>query len=454
MSNNKSIAILKDAPVGKALWYLSLPAVLTKLVGTVHNLIDGIYVSHLNNNAMIAATTVALPVVVVAEAIGEGIGVGTASYLGRLLGAKEESKVEKLIATSMTLMFLVSTILIVLCIAFLKPLISFFTDDPMVIQYAYDYLLILVGFSIFTIAKQILAHMLRAGGDVNYPMAIIVSSVFINVILNPIFMFDFGFGLKIKGAAIATVLAEVFASLALFYRIMYKDDLIKWKLGSFALCKDSIQEIVNVGIPVFIRNSLSSLSYGLFAKSAGMFGTDFLAASGLARKGEYFSRFVIMGVAQGYQSFAAYNYGAKNKQRLLDGLKMSLKFTIGYGILMGAFFFFFPQVFMYLLTSDEILITYGTQILVGYSISIPFVAIYQIFAYNFQALGKGKLSFLSSVLRQGIVYCPLVMLLPRVLGMMGIVVVQPICDFCSAMTVLILSIPIYKEIQQMNGHVE
>ena len=79
---------------------------------------------------------------------------------------------------------------------------------------------------------------------------------------------------------------------------------------------------------------------------------------------------------------------------------------------------------------------------------------YQIFAYNFQALGKGKLSFLSSVLRQGIVYCPLVMLLPRVLGMMGIVVVQPICDFCSAMTVLILSIPIYKEIQQMNGHVE
>ena len=112
MSKNKSIAILRDAPVGKALWYLSLPAVLTTLVGTIHNLIDGIYVSKLNDNAMIAATTVALPVIVVAEAIGEGIGVGTASYLGRLLGAKAESKVERLIATAITLMLVITSILL------------------------------------------------------------------------------------------------------------------------------------------------------------------------------------------------------------------------------------------------------------------------------------------------------------------------------------------------------
>lgn len=449
MGSNKSISILRDAPVGKALWYLSLPAVLTTLVGTIHNLIDGIYVSSLNDNAMIAATTVALPVIVVSEAIGEGIGVGTASYLGRLLGAKDESKVERLIATSITLMFLVSIILLVATIVFLRPVISFFTTDPMVIKHSYDYLLILMCSSIFTISKQVVSNMLRAAGDVNYPMKIIIASIVVNIVLNPIFMFDFGFGLKIRGAAIATVLAEVFASFALFYRLICRDDVIKWRFGHFVLCINSIKEIINVGIPVFIRNGLSSISYGLFAKSSGMFGTDFLAASGLSRKGEYFSRFVIMGVAQGYQSFAAYNYGAKNKQRLMDGLKMALKFTIGYSFLMGGFFLFFPHVFMRILTSDANLIALGKNMLIGYAISVPFVAVYQILAYNFQALGKGKLSFITSVLRQGIVYCPLVTILPRLFGMTGMIIVQPICDLCSALVVLFLSRSIIKEIQEM-----
>lgn len=449
MSKNKSIEILRDAPVSKALWYLSVPAVLTMLVGTLHNLIDGIYVSHLQDNAMIAATTVALPVVVVAEAIGEGIGVGTGSYLGRLLGAKEENKVERLIATSMTLMFLVSIIIVGSEIIFLKPIISFFSDDPLVIKHSYDYLIILISFSFFSISKLVVSNILRATGDVNYPMKIIMISIGLNILLNPIFMYDFGLGLKIRGAAIATAIAEMFASIAMFYRILFKNEIVKWKFGHFKFCKSSVKEIINVGIPVFIRNSLSSISYGLFAKSSGLFGTDFLAASGLSRKGEYFSRFVIMGVAQGYQSFAAYNYGARNKQRLIDGLKMTLEFTIGYGFVMGGFFLFFPEVFMRILTSDDLLISLGSRMLIGYAISVPFVAVYQIFAYNFQALGKGKLSFITSVLRQGIVYCPLVMILPRMFGMTGMIIVQPICDFCSALTVLILSRPIFKEIQSM-----
>ena len=156
-----------------------------------------------------------------------------------------------------------------------------------------------------------------------------------------------------------------------------------------------------------------------------------------------------MGVAQGYQSFAAYNYGAKNKQRLMDGLNMAMKFTVGYGFLMGGFFLFFPHVFMRILTSDANLIALGRNMLIGYAVSVPFVAVYQILAYNFQALGKGKLSFITSVLRQGIVYCPLVTILPRLFGMTGMIIVQPICDLCSALVVLFLSRSIIKEIQSM-----
>ncbi|MBR3840509.1 MAG: polysaccharide biosynthesis C-terminal domain-containing protein, partial [Erysipelotrichales bacterium] len=299
MEKNQKVTILRDAPVSKALFYLSMPAILTSLVNTLHNLIDTMYISQLHDNAMIAATTVALPIAVLAQAVGDGVGVGSASYLGRLLGAKDESSLERLIKTAMTLTFLMSAIALGLSLTVLKPAVMLFTDDVMVMKYSYEYLLVLMSFSFFTISKQVLAHMLRACGDVNYPMIVIILSIALNIVLNPFFMFDFGLGLKVQGAAVATVVAEAFASLALFYRVIFTDDLLKWKPGHFTLCSSSIKEIINVGIPVFIRNGLSSVAHGFFAKSAGLFGTEFLAASGIARKGEYFARFVIMGVAQG-----------------------------------------------------------------------------------------------------------------------------------------------------------
>lgn len=448
MEKNRKLYILKEMPVHKALIYLAIPSILTSLVNTLHNIIDTMYISQLQDNAMIAATTVALPIVVISQAIGDGIGVGSGSYLGRLLGARNERNIAQTVESAITLTFIVSLIVYLLSLTVLRPAVFLFTDDLAIVGYAYDYLKILMTLSFFTISKQVLANMLRASGDVNFPMCSIVGSIFINILLNPIFMFDFGFGLKIQGAAIATMIAEAIAASLMFYRITRHHCLIRWNLH-FSLTMDSLREIFNIGIPVFIRNGLSSMSYGFFAKSVGLFGTDFVAASGIARKGEYFARFVIMGMAQGYQPFAAYNYGARNKQRLISSMKTAMGFGIIYGLCMGSFFFFFPHVFMSILTPDANLIELGKYMLVGYSFAIPVVAIYQICASNFQAMGKGKLSFFSSILRQGIVYCPLVTILPRVLGMNGMYIVQPIADWLSAIIVLILSKNIFEEIKNM-----
>lgn len=449
MKKDKKLYVLKEMPVHRALITLSIPSILTSLVNTLHNLIDTMYISQLHDNAMIAATTVALPIAVLSQAVGDGIGVGSGSYLGRLLGAKDEEKLDQTVESAMTMTFLVSLVALVLSLTVLKPAVMLFTDDVEVAHHAHDYLQVLMTLSFFTIAKQVLANMLRASGDVNFPMFTIIGSIFLNVLLNPIFMFDFGFGLKVRGAAVATMIAEAIAAILMFYRITRKNSLIRWRFGHFSLTVDSLKEIFNVGIPVFIRNGLSSMSYGFFARSAGMFGTDFVAASGLARKGEYFARFVIMGMAQGYQPFAAYNYGAKDKQRLTTAMKTAMGFGICYGLAMGSFFLFFPHVFLSMLTSDTSLIEAGKYVLIGYAFAVPVVAVYQICASNFQAMGKGKLSFFSSVLRQGIVYCPLVTILPRILGVSGMYIVQPISDWLSAIIVMCLSRSIFKEIRSM-----
>ncbi|MGN1343694.1 MAG: MATE family efflux transporter [Traorella sp.] len=446
---NQQLSLLKDTPVPKALLFLSIPSILTSLVTSLHNLIDTIYISHLENNAMIAATTLALPIMVLIQAFGDGIGVGSGSYLGRLLGADEKEQIDKTIATSMSMAFVVSIITFIFSLIALRPLLYLFSNDEMVIEYTHQYMQILVMFSFFSIFKQVLSYELKSGGDVNYPMFAIMISIGINIILNPIFMFDFGFGLKIKGAAIATVVSEAIASIMMMIRLVKNSSLIHWKFGNFSFDFRSFKQIILIGIPVAIRNGLPSLSYGLYAYSASFFGTDFLAAAGIARKAEYFARFVIMGIAQGYQPFASYNYGAKNKNRLIESMKLSMSFCVGYGIIMSILYLLFPHIIMNIMTQDTTLIHLGKNIVFGYAFSLPVIGIYQIIAGSFQAMGKGKLSFLSSILRQGLIYCPLVVILPYYFQEAGFIFVQPVCDWISVILICLLARNLFKEIKKM-----
>ena len=212
---------------------------------------------------------------------------------------------------------------------------------------------------------------------------------------------------------------------------------------------ESAKEIAAVGSAVFFRNGLPSLSYGLFAKSAGLFGTDYIAASGLARKAEQAANFVIFGVAQGYQPFASYNYGARNKQRLMSAMKQTIIFTVLYGCAVGLVFYGVPHLLMRIFTSDAMLIVHGSEILKWYAVGMPIIGVYQIFAASFQSMGKSKVSFITSVLRQGIIYCPLIVILPRLLNETGFAMVQPMCDWISALITCILARDLIKEIKQM-----
>ena len=448
MNKNQQISLLKDVPVPKALFHLVLPAVITSLVSTLHNLIDTIYISQLQNNAMIAATTLAMPVIAITQALGDGLGVGGGSYLGRLLGAKNEKKIKSTINTVLTLAMIVSMIAFIISFLFLDSIVTLFTDDSETAVYTYQYIQILTMFSVFQILKQILSYLLRSVGDVRFPMIAIVISIGVNIVLNPFLMFDFGLGLQIRGAAYATILAEGIAAVMMLIRLIRHESLIQWS-GQLELNMDSIRQIWNVGFAAFLRNGLPSLSYGLFATSAGLFGTAFVAAAGLARKGEHIATFVIMGIAHGFQPFASYNFGAQDKKRLMEGIRLSLLVSVIYGTVMFLLFFLIPGIIMRLITSDQTLIEISAVVLRGYALGMPVLGVYQILAGCFQSMGKGKLSFFSSILRQGLIYCPMIYLLPRMFGEIGFACVQPLCDWISAIVVCLLAKTLMEEIRHM-----
>ena len=447
MSKNNQVYMLKEAPVTKALIHLVIPSITTSLVMTLHNLIDTIFISALKDNAMIAATTVALPIMVLIQAIGDGIGAGSGSYVGRLLGAQDEHKIKDTVSTAMFLTVMLSIFTFVLSLTSMKQIVLLFTDDLNVANYAFIYMRVLMMGATFSIVKQVCSYLLRNSGDVNFPMKTVLLEIVVNTILNPILMFYMGLG--IQGAAFATVLAQALSAIILLKRLLSHNTSIKWKLGNFKFNFNSFKEIWNVGFSVFLRNGLPSLSYGLYAKSAGLFSTDFVAAAGIARKAQHTANFVIMGMGHGYQPFASYNFGAKNKERLLEAMKKSFLFTTIYGMIMSIIFFAVPDLVISIITQDSLLISIGINIVRANAISMPILGIYQILAGSFQACGKGKLSFWTSILRQGIIYCPLIVILPRMFGEIGFNLVQPICDWISVIFVIILSRKLFKEINQM-----
>lgn len=441
--------ILSEQPVTSALIALAVPSILTSLVTTIHNMIDTYFISQLKDNTMIAATTVALPITVLIYALGEGLGAGAESCIGRQMGAGQNEKVKESVSTTLILACFLSVIAVIFTITGLRPVIRTFTDDFTVVEHAYQYLSILTMGSVFVIFKQVCTHLLRSSGEVQFPMKTVFLEVAINSILNPIFMFDFGLGMKVRGVAVATVIAQGISAAILLTRLLTQKSVLSIDWKKLRLNFESTKEITAVGSAVFFRNGLPSLSYGLFAKSAGLFGTDYIAASGLARKAEQAATFVVFGIAQGYQPFASYNYGARNKQRLMSAMKQTILFTVLYGCAVGLVFYGAPHLLMRIFTSDAALIADGTKILKWYAVGMPVIGIYQIFAASFQSMGKSRVSFVTSVLKQGIIYSPLVVILPRLLNETGFAMVQPACDWLSAIITCVLAKQLIQEIKKM-----
>ena len=441
--------ILSEQPVTSALIALAVPSILTSLVTTIHNMIDTYFISQLKDNTMIAATTVALPITVLIYALGEGLGAGAESCIGRQMGAGQNEKVKESVSTTLILACFLSVIAVIFTITGLRPVIRTFTDDFTVVEHAYQYLSILTMGSVFVIFKQVCTHLLRSSGEVQFPMKTVFLEVAINSILNPIFMFDFGLGMKVRGVAVATVIAQGISAAILLTRLLTQKSVLSIDWRKLRLNFESTKEITAVGSAVFFRNGLPSLSYGLFAKSAGLFGTDYIAASGLARKAEQAATFVVFGIAQGYQPFASYNYGARNKQRLMSAMKQTILFTVLYGCAVGLVFYGAPHLLMRIFTSDAALIADGTKILKWYAVGMPVIGIYQIFAASFQSMGKSRVSFVTSILKQGIIYSPLVVILPRLLNETGFAMVQPACDWLSAIITCVLAKQLIQEIKEM-----
>lgn len=443
-----NIELMEKMDVNKAVFKLAIPTMLAMIVTLIYNMADTFFIGQTDDVFQVAALSLTLPVFLAIQAFGNLFAIGSGSYMSILLGQKNYDEAKKTNVTSLFSSIAVGILISIILVCFRESILIMLGTSMETYQYTKEYYDIIVMFSAILIVQIALSGFIRAEGATRESMIGMILGSIVNIILDPIFIFKFDMG--VKGAAWATIIGNVISIIYfLNYYIKGKSVLsisYKW----FKPNKKMYIEILKIGIPAAMNNILLSISFILVNRIAATYGDLVVAANGIYLRVTNIIILLVMGLAQGYQPFAGYNYGAKNYDRLMKSFKvtlingtiMSVGFTIFYGIfarqIIGAF------------VQDTEVINIGVKMLHAFMTCAPFFGIQFTLMMTFQAVGKATQSLLICLGRQCLIYMPLLFILNKFVGFNGFIYAQAIADILATILAVILSISFVKEMNSMN----
>ncbi|QZY54885.1 MATE family efflux transporter [Crassaminicella profunda] len=433
----KRARMMGEAKIPNVLLKLAIPGIVAMLVNAVYNIVDTMFVGMLHNTSAIAAVSVAFPMFIMIAAFGQMFGVGAGSYISRLLGEKNKTLADQTTSTTFFTSLVCGVGFVVFGTIFLEPLLRLFGATDTIMPFAKEYSKVLVYGSVFTVLNMTLNNMIRAEGNAKFSMFAISLGAGLNILLDPIFMFTLNMG--IKGAAVATVLAQIISFIFLINYFISGKSYIKISTKYFAFSKEIYAQIMKIGTATFARQALSSFSLGLINLAAKPYGDAAVAAMGVTLRIFSLGVFVVFGYNQGFQPIAGYNYGAKKYDRLKEAIKVSLKWTTVFCVMMAAIFISFAEGILSVFSNDPEVIDIGAKTLRAVVLLFPLFGFQQVYAVLFQALGRGKEALVLSLSRQGIFLIPAVLILPKVFGLNGVIFSQTIADFFTIIVTGILA---------------
>ncbi len=423
---NKRIEALAEGRIGKTLLSLSIPTVAGMLVMAVYNIVDTFFVGMLRDATSLAATGVVFPIFQLIGAVGLTFGIGAASVISRRLG---EDKYEEAQKTGVTAFY--TTLFIGLGFSFLgalfaAPLLRLFGATDSIIAEAAGYGRIILGGAVFQILNMSVGNMLRAEGAASHASIGQILGAVLNIILDPIFIF--GLNMGVAGAAAATVIAQGVGTLYLMSVYFRGKTVLRITRFAYFTPKRWIYAgIMAVGTPTLARQVLGSVSMGLLNNAAGRFGDVALAAMSVNFRIFMLVMAVLIGMSQGLQPLAGYNYGASQFNRVRGTLKISMLFSLGFAGCAGLILAIFaPTIIGIFAPQNEAVIQVGAMGLRLTSAGAVPMACAVVFGGFFQALGKAKASLLLALGQQGIFLVPMALLLPMFFGIEGVFAAMPV----------------------------
>ena len=414
----------------KLLIKFSIPAIIGMMVNMLYNVVDRIYIGNIPNVGGLAITGVGItmPVTQIITGVGMLLGIGTCANISLSFGKGKKDEAEKILGNGFSGIVIGSILIALLGNLFAEQILILFGSSENTLPYALDYMRPLFLGAIFNIFTFSLNNSVRADGNPKMSMYTMIIGATINIVLDPIFIF--GLGLGIKGAAYATVISQLVAGCwVLFYFTKSKKSSIKITRESIKLDSKVMKQILVVGMAPFCMQLTGSLISVISNKSLMAYGGD-LAIGALAIIASISSIFVmpIFGINQGAQPIIGYNYGAKNFDRVRKTYKYSLVAASLILIISCTFIQVFPHIAVSIFNNDPELTDITVAGMKIFLFAIPLISVQMTASNYYQAVGKSKKAMIISLSRQIIFFIPALMILPRVFGLNGVWLAGPVAD--------------------------
>ena len=419
--------MLGEERIGRLLLSLSLPATIGMLVQAMYNFVDTIYVGRGVGSMGIAGISISFPVQIFVMAFAQMFGIGGASVISRALGEKNHEKARRAAGNVMAFSIAFGLAMTLLGYFFIDQLLIMLGASEAIIPYAREYLsIILLGSAFFSFGMA-MSHVIRAEGKPKIAMAAMLISAVLNIILDPIFIFTLNMG--IRGAALATVLSQAITSIYILFYVTSGKSLLRISLASLIPEWTILKETVSVGLSAFSRQVAGSVLAVVMNNSLVFYGGDIaVAVYGIINRLLMVFIMPMFGVNQGFLPIVGYNYGAKKMRRARESVKLASAVTTLIALFSAIIMFFFARQLISIFTDEIELIEPTISALRIVILAIPTIGIQVIASGMFQALGKAIPALFLSLLRQIIILIPLILVIPRFLGINGIWISFPLAD--------------------------
>ena len=419
-------------PIPKLLITMSLPMIISMLVQALYNVVDSMFVAQLNENAL-TAVSLAFPIQNLMIAVAAGTGVGINALLSKSLGEKKFETANTIAKNGILLGILSSLVFAILGLLGSRLFFEIQTKDAQIIEYGTQYMSVItiVSFGIFL--QITFERLLQSTGKTIFNMITQGMGAIINIILDPILIFGW-FGLPsmgVTGAAVATVIGQIFAALlGLFFNYKFNKE-IHVNFKGFKPCKETIGNIYKIGVPSIIMQSIGSLTTFGINNILLMFSSTAATVFGVYFKLQSFVFMPVFGLTNGMIPIVAYNYGAQNKKRIYQTIKLSATIAVGIMLVGVVIFQTFPKTLLGLFEASEHMLEIGVPALRTISLSFVFAGFCIVSSCVFQALGNGVYSMLLSIARQIVIILPVAFTFAKLFGLNMVWYAYPIAEVVS-----------------------
>ena len=412
---------LGTKPIGQLLLKYALPAVVAMTASSLYNMVDRIFIGRIPDvgTLSLGGLAVTFPIMNLSAAFGAMVGVGSSTLISIKLGQKDYASAERVLGNLVSLNSVIGIVVGALGLLFIDPLLLFFGASENTLQYAHDYMTVILYGNVVTHLYLGLNSALRSTGHPHVAMSATIATVIINAVLDPLFIFTLGMG--IKGAAFATILAQIVSLIYVIAVLSNKRDIIHLHAGIYQLKKQIVRGILTIGLSPFAMQLCACLVVILINKGLTRHGGDLaIAAYGIINGITFLAVMVVLGICQGMQPIAGFNFGAQQPERVNEVLRKAIVLAT---IVMTSSFIlceFLPHYPVALFTHDEALAQLAVEGMKIIVIMSPIVGFQIVVGNFFQSIGMAKRSIFVSVSRQLVFLVPFLLIFPEFWGTKGV----------------------------------